>query len=516
MEFYDYQKTAINSIFRAWKEGMGAPLVVLPTGSGKSYIIAGIIYQIKRLAKTERKILVMAHRQELLQQNSNVLSRALTAMGLPNEIGIYSSGLGAKSLKENVIFAGVQSLFREPELPDFDIAIIDEAHLIPHGGQGMYRQIISKLNEKKRVNYLGLTATPGRLEGGHLCEGDDAFFDDIVYELPIDKLIEMGKLVQPIFPFINGNSIEENYNDLLGSTLKEQERVVIDKDHVEKVINDALELGKDRESWMIFATRRNHAKLLFDKLRGKYINCEIVLGDTPKNKREQIIKGHKNGNIKAVVNCGVLTTGYDNPMLDFIVIDRIIQSASLFSQIVGRGMRTFEGKTDCLIIDYGNNALRHGPINKINNWGKPKKSSEQSGLFCPECGFLNSYSDEYCAHCGLKLKRDSKPRDSKIYNNFAQDDFIGGKVDLSLINVGIYNHITKKGESCKKIVWRFSGRTIKEYIFPNHESKWLRNKAFSKLSFFNVNKDYEGVLFLDKAIFSVNFSNPKFPEVELP
>ncbi len=408
----DYQQEAVAATIKHFRKTNESAVIVLPTGSGKSLVIA----ELARLAN--RKILVLTHVKELVEQNHQKYeSLGLTA-------GIYSAGLKLKETQCQVTFASIQSAARN--LDDFSDAysliIIDECHrvnladaekstdkpnneLIPaskgDSATNQYQKIINKLmSVNPGVKLLGLTATPYRLGMGWIyrkhyrgivrCEQNRPF-EYCIYELPLRYLIKRKyltepKLVDATIEHYDFSSLSENhsgeYNPRdVNNLLNSHHRVT------KGIIEQVVELGEQRQGIMIFAATVDHAKEVFSYLPNDH--SALITGATDSTERDNLIKSFKQKKIKYLVNVSVLTTGFDAPHVDMIAILRPTQSVSLYQQIIGRGLRLSDNKKDCLVIDYtGNDFNLYQP--EVGE-KKPNSQSQPVQVVCPSCEFPNMF-----------------------------------------------------------------------------------------------------------------------------
>jgi DNA repair protein RadD len=191
----DYQRDAVDSVFDYWRKEDGSPLIVLPTGAGKSIVIATFIRELLE-NYPDMRILCVTHVKELLTQN------AMELLGIWPfaPVGFYSAGLGRKDAHAQIIFGGVQTIANKADkIGHIDLVLVDEAHLMPRDAETLYGKLLDAL---RRINpdlkLVGLTATPFRLGEGMLHEGEDAIFDAIAYDKPIGELIADGYLCRPV------------------------------------------------------------------------------------------------------------------------------------------------------------------------------------------------------------------------------------------------------------------------------------------------------------------------------
>lgn len=412
----DYQEACIKAHFTYFNRKRGNPLFVVPTGGGKSLIIAEFVRRTIEQWPTQR-VIILTHVKELIEQNYDEF---LGQWGLLAPVGIYSAGLNRRDTGCSVTFAGIQSVWphlsKEDDPPKaavdlgaFDLALIDEAHLLPKTGEGRYRSYLDwleYLNPKLKV--LGYTATPFRLEGGELHKGEGRIFTDIAYDVPVKKLIEDDYLAPLIAKLPSGTIDTSGVGKSRGDFKPgELEAAAMAGDNVHEAVDEMVEKAKenDRKHWLVFACGISHAELIVELVREHGVSCELLTGKTPKEERRKIVRDAKAGDITCLVNVGVLTTGFNWPRCDMLAVMRPTQSTSLYVQIMGRGMRTFPGKENCLVLDYGENVLRHGPINRINITTKEKGEGEAPVKVCPECDAIVHAAVNNCDQCGFEFPK---------------------------------------------------------------------------------------------------------------
>lgn len=404
MQLRDYQQESVSALW-AWfrSNPTGAPLLVLPTGAGKSLILAEIA---RAIAAKGKRVLIVAHRKELIAQNFDKLGAMLSA----KDIGMYSAGLGKRDTSKTVIVAGIQSIYkRASELGSFALVLIDEVHLVPPDGEGRYRTLINDLQAvNPNIRFCGLTATPYRLGSGVLTEAGN-LWSDIAYEVKIKRLIKEGYLA----PLISKGS--KHAADLSTVAVRggeyvadQMEKVFNRLDIVEAAIEEVVQLAGDRKKWMFFASGVSHATNITDVLNRVGVSAGMVVGDTPPLERAATLSAFKRGELRALVGCEVLTTGFDEPGVDLVAIMRATKSTALWVQVCGRGCRIAEGKENCLILDYGGNAVRHGPIDTIElSYRKNPLDGETTVAVntmpckeCPECRAILPINAPGCDDCG--------------------------------------------------------------------------------------------------------------------
>lgn len=392
---YGYQEEAINATFQYFYLGKrGNPLVVAPTGSGKSIIIAGMCHRI--ITEWEdQHILIVSHVREILEQD---FERVSTQCG-EESVGLYSAGLKSKEIKQ-ITIAGIQSVYKRADLFEhFDIVIVDEAHKIPRNS-GMYK----KLFESVTCPVIGMTATPYRTGSGYLHIGNDAFFDEIVYTIPIKKLQGDGKLCLLSTKGTEKKLDATGFKKQAGDYILKELSQAFDRSAITDDIIKELVLYKQlRKKWLVFAIDIDHAEHVADKLNEAGIKTGVVHSKV-KGDRKIIIDMFNNDGYQALVSVAVLTTGFDSPHVDLIAILRPTASPVLHVQIIGRGLRTAPGKTDCLVLDFAGNLFRNGPIDAPVIAQKGKGGGEAIMKECPNCREIVYAAVRICPICKYKFQ----------------------------------------------------------------------------------------------------------------
>jgi DNA repair protein RadD len=397
----DYQRAAIDALYAWFRAGRGSPLVVAPTGSGKSVILAEFARSAV-VAYPDTRILIVTHVRELIAQNHAALIR----LWPDAPAGICSAGLGKRQLGRQILVAGVQSVARRAqELGHVDLAIVDEAHLVPRSSDTQYGRLIEGLRDiNPNLKVIGLTATPYRLDSGLLHRGENALFDGIAYDIPVAMLVARGHLAPLISKRPAAVFDTAGLHPRMGEFV---ERELMDRfggDATRAAVAEIVGLGCDRRSWIAFCISVEHALAVRDGLRAHGIAAEAVTGATPGPERDRLLRAYKAGQLRALTSVGVLTTGFDAPATDLIAMLRPTASTGLYIQMAGRGMRTAPGKDDCLVLDFAGNVIRHGPVDAIA-LPEPKKGGtglpgEPPARVCPRCDAIVAISARECLDCG--------------------------------------------------------------------------------------------------------------------
>jgi DNA repair protein RadD len=405
-----YQRQSVDEIFKYFDTEIGNPLIVLPTGSGKSLVQALIADKVIHEYDGAR-ILFLTHQQELIQQNNDELVGNFESDIFDTvDAGIYSAGLGRRDTQNKIIFAGIQSIYKKItawQLGKFNLIVVDECHLIPHKGNGMYRQYFEHAKEiYSHVKIIGMSATPYRLDTGLLTTGDGALFDRIIYSVSVKELIDKGFLCSLISK--NGSTdgrisrdIKKTGKEFNGEAMAAAcDQSVI----IEKAVEDFKARAEDRRHILIFCAGIQHAEHVSDECNRQGIQCAVVHSKMPDHDKERNIKDFRDGKIRAIANCDILTTGFNAKHIDCIIMLRPTMSAGLYYQMCGRGLRVHPGKENCLVLDYAGNISTHGPIDCITVQDKGLKESQGVETApvkeCPGCMSLVPIQTRECPDCG--------------------------------------------------------------------------------------------------------------------
>lgn len=468
------------------------PLVAMPTGSGKTVVLADIILKaIKRWPAT--KVLVISHVREILEQDYESIT---FHTGL--DVGVYSAGLKKREMKQ-VTVAGIQSIFRKPERwKDYKFIIIDECHLIPPGKNSMYRKFFAGLEHPR---YFGLTATPFRLGDGYIYGEEESIFDDLIYDLTTKKkfiqLIKDGYLCQLKTSATNIELETEGIRTVAGDFDKKMLSTKIDKDSITKVaIQEIIEKGAAYKKWLIFAIDIEHAENIAEELGQNGIPTMVIHSKMDFD-RATVIKHYKLGTFRAIVNVNVLTTGFDDPEIDLIALLRPTKSPVIHVQTIGRGLRIAPKKDHCLVLDFAGNTERLGPINDIvpKKKGKGKEGGEPITKRCPACDTIHHPTKKICEFCGHVFQFKTL-----LQGTAKEVDVIKDKeqVWLKVNDVSYQLHNKKNSPSMMKVTYTCGLRTYNEYVCVEH-----RGYAGYKAKHF---LEYRGVTGIKTAIGAVHNS----------
>jgi len=397
-----YQSDVIDEIENAIASGQRRILLVAPTGSGKTVIAAEII---GHFTQRYRPVLVLAHRLEIVTQTSAKLQRC----GVGH--GIIKAGFSPRPM-EGVQVASVPTLWVRAmrsdamTLPPADLLIVDECH---HATAMTWHKIIEAY---PGAIVLGLTATPCRGDG----RGLGGIFTTMIECPQVAELIEQGYLVKtrvyaPVDPDLRG--IKTQAGDYVESQLAERmDRAKL----VGDIVTHWHKYGERRRT-VAFACSVGHSIHIRDEFIRVGVRAEHLDGDTPKDERDAILARLASGSTEAVSNCMVLTEGFDCPDIGCIVLVRPTKKMGLFRQMIGRGLRPVDGKSDCIVLDHSGAVFRHGLAEDHVEWAldpdqratapehQKRQSSHESKLIeCSQCGALR-LGGKPCPNCGFLPQR---------------------------------------------------------------------------------------------------------------
>lgn len=416
-ELRQYQRDAIDLTWEYISHYDGNPCVCLPTGAGKSVVIA----ELCREALTKwngTRILMLTSRKELIEQNA----AKMLALWPNAPLGIFSASIGKREI-DQITFAGIQSVRnRAIELGRRDLIIIDECHEIAAEETGSYRTLIGELKAiNNTLRVIGFTATPYRLGHGKITD-KPAIFDEIIESAGIKQLMDAGFLSRLVSKH-TGLTINTDDIHMRGGEFVESElQALVDTDYnTSQAVDETIRRAGSRKMWLFFCAGVDHAEHVCEALKARGVSSACVTGNTAKKEREDIIDDFRNGKITALTNANILTTGFDAPDIDLIVMLRPTMSPGLYMQMVGRGLRVKSHGGDCMVLDFAGNVEKHGPIISVR---PPKPKGKGDGVapskICPECDEILSMSMKVCPACGHVFTKEEEAK-YKLH----QDDIMG-------------------------------------------------------------------------------------------
>jgi len=407
LELRPYQRDSIDFTWEYIRKYPGNPCVVLPTGAGKSIVIAELCREaIQNWPDT--RILMLTSRKELIIQNAQ---KMLTIW--PNApLGIFSASVGKREI-DRITFAGIQTVRNKAlELGMRDLVLIDECHEIAAEETGAYRTLIGELKAiNPTLRVIGFTATPYRLGHGMITD-KPALFDELIEPVTIKQLMDAGFLARLTSKHTGLKLNTDDVHKRGGEYIESELQAAVDTDYnTTQAVEETIRRAGERKSWLFFCAGVEHAQHVRDELINRGINAACVTGNTPKTERDSIIKQFRAGEITALTNANILTTGFDAPDIDLIVMLRPTMSPGLYMQMVGRGLRLKSHGGDCMVLDFAGNVELHGPIISVKS---PKQKGKGDGIapskICPDCDEICAMSARNCPACGHVFTKEEEKK----------------------------------------------------------------------------------------------------------
>lgn len=499
LQLRDYQRASLDALYKYWDEGGGNGLIVLPTGAGKALVIAKLIEEL--LADyPDLRILNITHDSRLVRQNFEEY------LGLSPfaPAGLYSAGLNRRDAHAQVLFCGIQSVWNKVEqLGTIDLVIVDEAHAISRNSNTQYGKFfkeVRRLNPDSRT--CGTTATDYRMDSGRLTDatesdviGEDGepvmfkLFDDVVFEVGISELIEQGYLT----PLTSQKTTAKI--DLKGLHTRGGEYVPGEvSEAAERIIEDAIAedmiLSEGRRAGLFFSTSKENAGHIAEAIRRHGRTCAVLTSDNAHQTKE-IFEGFRAGKYWAISSVSMITTGTNFPFVDFISLLLSTKSPGKLVQILGRGTRNCDGKTDCLIADHGRNLAYHGPIDQIRPKPPGSGSGEQPKKLCPQdgtdvdgkvgCGELLPISVMTCHCCGYIFP---PSEEEKITAQADKTPVLSTErpwFEVTGRRFAFHPAKVEGNPPSVKVTYNTDGKTVSEWVCPQHlEHPVEKSRAFPK------------------------------------
>jgi DNA repair protein RadD len=386
-----YQVEGLDAIRDRFRCSLRRGLFVLPTGGGKTVAFCHLAAEAARRGK---RIVILVHRQELVEQTS----KALATMGVPH--GIIAAGYARCPAPVQV--ASVMTLVRRlNDIDAFDLAVIDEAH---HAVAGSWGRVLDKL---QGAYVLGVTATPERLDGRALRD----IFDDMVIGPSVKELVDLGFLAPavtyapPEAPDLSGIRTRggDYAQEQLATRMSSSALVGNAVEHYGRLCLGAPGL--------VYCVGIDHSELVAQRFRAAGFRARHVDGETSKDDRRAAIAALAGGQLDVLTNCGLFSEGVDVPALGAVILLRPTTSLALYLQMVGRALRPTPGKERALILDHAGNSLRHGLYDFARDWsleGKLRRPGEAPVRQCPACGAMIPLGGRQCPECGAVFERQQR------------------------------------------------------------------------------------------------------------
>lgn len=362
LELRPYQETALEAVLDAAQRGVRAPLVVLPPGTGKTVIFAHL------LRRVGGRGLVLVHRDELVWQSAEKIRIVWPGA----EIGVVKAR--QNELGRQVTIASVQTASQPHRLAalgaDYSLVISDEAH---HAVAPGWRRVLEGVGAGDSALHVGFTATPNRADG----VGLGAIFGEVVASATIPDMIRKGFLVPPrgrkVLTRVDLGGVRERAGDLADGDLQ---AVLNTANRNDLIVRGFREHAGGRKA-LVFTAGVQHAWDLARHLDQGGVSAAALDGSTPEVSRRSLLREFRDGRLQAICNCAVLTEGYNEPSVSTIVMARPTKSQGFYIQMVGRGLRTYPGKSDCLVLDVTDQAGRHRLVQLPDLLREPSATADE-------------------------------------------------------------------------------------------------------------------------------------------
>lgn len=485
MELRPYQQEASDVLWNALCTEPGNKLVVAPTGSGKSLLIADLA---KRVFSYGGRSLILCAQAELIEQNTDKIRQLAPTL----RVGQYCAGLKKRQTDADVIVASIQSVAGKAHEFIAHCGMVDEAHLVNTKDAGRFRDFIADAQKyNPSLKFSGFTATPFRLGYGLLTDGKDTIWDSIAHEIPVKDLMfhdppYLSKIVVPTDDMILGQ-IDISHLKTVGAeyAIQDLENEAMIK--VKAACREIVDHAQDRRSVLIFCVTIAHATAVTQELKALVGDDQVQMVEegTPALFRRVMFQNYRQYRYKYLVNVNVLTTGFDAPNIDCIGILRSTKSAGLFAQMVGRGFRLCDGKQDCLLLDFGSNLRTHGPLDSPT-YGREREKTERTkarrneldedfSKACPNCGKICEMEDTYCTNCGQVFAMPRKINHDEVADK-TSSVFVSDAAEVySVETVHMHKHTSRStGIPTLRITYECDlHKRISEWVCLEHD-RWSR------------------------------------------
>ncbi len=478
----DYQREAVTALFDWFaRHSEGHPIIGLPTGTGKSLVLAEIVRLIFSMTSTQR-ILISTHVAELIKQNVE----ELLGIWPDAPIGIHCASLNRKDTVQPIIFGSVQTMTSTIKRLGFNpfgvrhLFPVDECHLVPMAADSQYQVLFSALRDSNPyIRAVGLTASAYRLEQGMLTDPGGLFTDfafDRTTKENFNQFIRDGYLA-PLIPKKTHTEIDVSKVKITaGDFNAKQLEAASNVDSITRAaVQETIYYGAERAHWLFFTAGIDHCEAVAECLEQHGVTVDFVHSKRTKAENDKALADFKAGNVRALVNANKLTTGFNFPGIDLIAMLRATQSPIVHVQSLGRGTRPAPGKSNCLVLDFVRNTPRLGPINDPvlpRPPGKNKGGQPAPVKTCENCGVFNHVSARECLACLEEFGFTSPLRASA-----GTDALIAGlepepeNETRDVHTVSYQKHLAKSGIPSLRVTYVTSAGRVTEFQCFDHPFK---------------------------------------------
>lgn len=470
-----YQQDIEDAVIDYLFNETGNPIIASPGGTGKSFVMAKLTKRF--VTEWGGRVIILAQDAKLLRQNRKELERYWRNA----PCGTYSSGLKQRDTLHPIIFAGIQSVAkRGSEFGFRNVVLVDEADLVSPKDDALYNQFFNALRETNpKLRIIGLTASPYRLGTGCLTNLDlwDRICIDLTKTEKFNFFIEHGFL-SPLTTKKPSVEIDVKNISMKGNDFDEHSmQEVTDTEELNRaVVSDCIERGSNRKHWLVFSAGIKHGANLTKLFNSRGVTAMQLSGKDTVERRTEVEQAWRDGKIRCLVNCGLYGRGFDFPAIDLIAIVRATQSVAWWIQACVRGTRIVDGKDDCLILDYGGNIRRLGPVNDPIVPAPRRKGQDVKGeaplKICPQCQSYVPIQVKVCPDCQFVF-----PPPKTIKKTASEDEIMVRKLlknkdpiieEYHVLGIRYKPVLSRKGQPYLRITYSVGTAGF-------HEAKWFEN-----------------------------------------
>ena len=480
-----YQAEACEATLNYLAQGGGRnPLIQLPTGTGKSWVIAGLAQRVYKYFPRQRWIMATVAK-ELVRQNADKLTRVWPHAPL----GVCSASLSRYDTHCPIVYGTIGTLAnRVQAIGPRDVMIIDEAQAVSNDPKSTLRRLISSLWAlNPHMPVIGLTATGYRMRTGVLT-GNEGIFTDVVYDMTskdkYNQLVDEGFIAKLVTvqtdTRIDASAIRVERGDF---STRAATTLVGKRELLEKSLKEVIAKGVNRACWMVFVPGVPNVELAVEFLNRMGIDACGVHSDMKRVDVDNAVADYQRGVYRCMVVADKLTVGFDHPPIDLIACLRPTLSPIWWIQALGRGARPSPetGKLDCLVLDFTGNTRRVGPVNDpFIPRPAGKKTGEAPIRICDECGAYNHASARTCDHCGAEFPR--KYELSETADTRAVVDTGEPVHEIWTVKHVLYTRHEKEGSMPSMCVTYWCGsRSVKEWVpFEHPTARYLAHQWWTR------------------------------------
>jgi DNA repair protein RadD len=465
MKLRKYQALMLSQLWAALFYSKNA-LCVAATGSGKTRIFSELL-KIGIDRKENFKALVIVHRVSLVKQTVKAFEKFI-----PNsKISIFCETLQKKDLSGQIVVSTFQSLVKSDKVYKeyYNLTILDECHNLTFAVENSFEKL-REINPSLKV--IGFTATPFTREG--YLYGTGKFFEEISVSIPMKKMMEMG--------YLSPYTLKSSATKFDMSTVtkpkrmddylpKELNKLTKDEKKINDQVEDMLSRVSDRKKIAVLTINIEHCEQVASQIR-HFEDALVQHSKSPYN-----LNKFMESDTRFLISVNQLSEGFDYPAIDCVVFMRPTRSAKFMVQAVGRGLRTCEGKTDCLVLDYGDVFLHCGtpeePLVIERSYSNRQKEVEPTLKVCPECQAYVFQKDKNCGECGYEFK--ARPSLKNINTKPAFDISFIQSPKTRAVSYMKYepDYIAKSGKNVPRVIFYTDWGSTHKYLFSDKQRSWF-------------------------------------------